>query len=188
MSSWKGIVGKPFTAAQFEKYVLSLKFGLWRPQFVVLHNTGIPTLKQWHDVSGEKRMKGLEGYYRGMGWSGGPHLFVADDYIWAFTPLTVPGVHSPSWNSVSWGVEMVGDFDKERFGWKTENLVLSALATLHIAAGLDSSSLRFHREDPKTTHKGCPGKAVVKTDIVQGLHDEIVLHTDGEHKTDRLGP
>src|SRR5712692_11270909 len=44
-----------------------------------------------------------------------PHLFVADDLIWVFTPLTVSGVHSPSWNSITWGVEMVGNFDTEDF-------------------------------------------------------------------------
>lgn len=60
-------------------------------------------------------MQNLQSYYRDtMKWSGGPHLFVADDLVWAFTPLTVPGVHSPSWNNVSWGVELVGDYSTEQ--------------------------------------------------------------------------
>ncbi|HEV2715317.1 MAG TPA: hypothetical protein VGU64_08645, partial [Terriglobales bacterium] len=72
------------------------------------------TFADWHKHSGEERMRALERYYRDENhWSGGPHLFVADDLMWVFTPLNVPGVHSPSWNRVAWGVELVGDYDKE---------------------------------------------------------------------------
>lgn len=185
MSNWKGIVGKGFKPDEFEAYVHTLKFGVWRPQFVVLHNTGVPKFSDWHRVDGNVRMRGLEGYYKGMGWSGGPHLFVADDFIWAFTPLTVPGVHSPSWNSISWGVEMVGDYSVESLPSSLRDNTVAALASLHALMGLDSSSLRLHKEDPKTTHKGCPGKNVVKSDIVKRVHDEIVRRHTGEHSQDR---
>ena len=108
---WKGIVGKGFTAADFDAYAKTITFGAWRPQFVVLHNTAIPKLADWHSVPGEKRMLALEHYYRDIQkWSGGPHLFIADDLIWAFTPLNLQGVHAPSWNAISWGVELVGDY------------------------------------------------------------------------------
>src|SRR6266851_1193049 len=116
MAQWKGIVGHGFTPEEFDHYVASLIFGAWRPQFVVLHNTASPRLSQWHSVPGVQRMRGLETYYRDtQGWSAGPHLFVADDLIWVFTPLTTSGVHAPSWNHVSWGVEMVGDDTVEPF-------------------------------------------------------------------------
>ena len=62
-----------------------------------------------------------------------PHLFVADDLIWVFTPLTVAGVHSPSWNDVAWGVEMVGEYDIETFGDAVRDNTVSALAALHRA-------------------------------------------------------
>ena len=42
MAAWKGIVGRGFTAAEFEDYVRTLTFGAWRPQFTVVHNTAIP--------------------------------------------------------------------------------------------------------------------------------------------------
>ena len=188
MAQWKGIVGHGFTPDEFENYVASLTFGAWRPQFVVLHNTAAPKLSEWHSVSGEKRMQGLTHWYRdNMGWSAGPHLFVADDLIWVFTPLTTSGVHSPSWNHLSWGVEMVGDYSAEAFDHRVRDNAVAALATLHAAMGLDSHTLRFHREDPKTTHKGCPGKNVDKADIIQRVHDLIVERTNGEHTEDRPG-
>lgn len=173
MSFWKGIIGKGFTADEFKAYVAGLDISKTFAKFLVLHNTALPTLAQWHSVSGEKRMAALANYYQNVqGWSGGPHLFIADDLIWVFTPLTVPGVHSPSWNSISFGAEIVLDGEQESFTDPQKSLVLSALATLHIAAHLDPDTLKFHFEDPKTTHK-CPGKNVIKQDVVARLKEEI---------------
>jgi len=69
-----------------------------------------------------------------MKWSGGPHVFVADDLLWAFTPLTVPGVHSPSWNDVSRGVELVGDYSTEQIVPGLKANAISALAKCRQAA------------------------------------------------------
>src|ERR1039457_1456726 len=44
MPVWKGIVGRGFTAADFEQYVQTIQLTAWRPQFIVLHNTFIPRL------------------------------------------------------------------------------------------------------------------------------------------------
>jgi hypothetical protein len=173
-STWKGIIGKGFSPDDFDQYVGSITLTTWKPQFVVLHNTAVPKLSQWHSVSGEKRMRGLESYYRDtMHWHAGPHLFVADDLIWVFTPLTVSGTHSPSWNRVSWGVEMVGDYNVEVFGVKVKNNAVRALAALHAKASLDPTTLHFHKEDPKTTHKGCPGAHVKKPDMIAALQDAM---------------
>ncbi len=181
MAIWKGIVGKGFPPSDFSAYVGTISFAAWRPQFVVLHNTAAPKLSDWHSVPGETRMRNLENYYENvMQWSAGPHLFVADDLIWVFTPLNTSGVHSPSWNSISWGVEMVGDYSVEPFGAAVRGNAISALATLHVTLGLDPHTLRLHKEDPKTTHI-CPGKNVVKADIIQGVLDQIAAGAPGEH-------
>ena len=181
MSNWKGIVGKGFTPQAFGTYVSSLTFTTWRPQFVVLHNTAVPTFEQWHAVHGEQRMKNLEGFYRDtQHWSAGPHLFVADDLIWAFTPLTTSGVHSPSWNSMSWGVEMVGDYNVEPVSAPVRDNTVGALATLHALLGLDPHLLRLHKEDPKTTHD-CPGKHVDKADIIHRIFEILTQQHAGEH-------
>jgi hypothetical protein len=54
MSNWNGIVGKGFTPDDFKTYVAGLTFAKWRPSFVVLHNTAIPTFRHWH-ASQEKK-------------------------------------------------------------------------------------------------------------------------------------
>jgi hypothetical protein len=193
MSTWKGIVGRGFTSSQFDDYVRDLAMTDWKPGFVVLHNTSEPRLADWHKVAPEQRMLNLQEYYRNPdpsvnkpAWSAGPHLFVADDLIWVFTPLTTSGVHSPSWNAISWGVEMVGEYDEEPFGDRVRDNAIAALASLHSKLGLDPRSLRFHKEDPRTTHKDCPGKYVSKNDIVAAVINRIPTPHDGEHLAPNL--
>lgn len=171
---WRGIIGRGYTAAQFDEYVRNLKWGEWTPQFVVVHNTSAPTLKQWHGPTPvPQRIRNLENYYKNeMKWSAGPHLFVADDLIWIFTPLTVPGTHSPSWNSVSLGMEIVGEYDVEPFA-PVRNNVVSALASLHRRLGLNPNTIRFHKEDPRTTHKNCPGKNVIKAELIKAVSADL---------------
>ena len=167
MPEWKGIVGKGFRADEFDEYVKTVKFDEWKPSFIVLHNTAIPTFADWHKHPGEERMRALERYYRDDNhWSAGPHLFVADDLIWVFTPLNVPGVHSPSWNRIAWGVELVGDYDKEPLSREVRDNAIAALTSLHWIIGIDPRQIRLHREDTKTTHKHCPGLNMVKDDVI----------------------
>jgi hypothetical protein len=172
MTRWKGIVGRGFAPAAFASYVAGLSFAIWRPLFVVLHHTGAPTLEQWlNGPPAAERMLNLQHYYRDeLGWSAGPHLFVAPGLTWVFTPLSVPGVHSPSWNRVSWGVEMVGDYSVEAFdtgpGAQVAATTVAALAVLHSRLGLKPATLKFHREDPRTTHRECPGTKLDKADII----------------------
>ena len=182
--AWKGIVGQNFTAETFPAYVAGLKWGAWRPSFTVLHNTAAPTLTQWHGPTpAAQRIKNLESFYRDQRkWSAGPHLFVADDFIWVFTSLTTSGVHSPSWNSISWGIEMVGDYDVEPFSVAVRDNAVLAIAALHASIGLEASALRLHKEDPKTTHKNCPGKNVNKSDMITRISGVMSNLHFGEHK------
>jgi hypothetical protein len=194
--AWAGIVGKLFkTAKEFETHVAGLEWSLWRPRFVVVHNTSTPDLALWDKWKAkgtpkpEQWAKNLVGYYRDdQHWSSGPHLFVTPDGILAFTPLTVHGTHSPSWNSISWGVETVGEFQSEAFKGPVRDHLISALATLHAAAGLQLlpyargvRGLHFHKEDPATTHKTCPGKNMSKATLVKDVQEEIDRRHGGEH-------
>jgi hypothetical protein len=173
---WQGIIGTKFSADGFAEYCGDLKLGEWKPEMIVVHNTGDPTLARWHDVDGTVRMRGLAGYYRDdQGWSAGPHLFVADDGIWVFTPLSVPGVHSPSWNAVSWGVELVGDYDHEPFGDAVKGNALAALATLHRLAGWTEATIKLHKDDPATTHTFCPGANVHRVELEAGIETLLSL-------------
>ena len=163
-------------------YVGGLHFASWRPQFVVLHNTAIPKLTDWHRVSGDQRMHNLEAFYRDQqGWSAGPHLFVADDLIWVFTPLDMPGVHSPSWNAISWGVELLGDYSVEKLGAAVQTNASSAPASLQALAGIDPETLKLHKEDAKTTHKNCPGSYIVKSDMITLVSAALLDDFPGDH-------
>jgi hypothetical protein len=74
-----------------------------------------------------------------------------------FTPLNLSGVHSPSWNKVALGVEMLGDYQTEAFdsgrGRAVHDNAVAAIATLSAVLAIDPETMRLHREDPETTHK-----------------------------------
>src|SRR5262249_17512656 len=125
------VVGRPFTPAQFKEYVSQLSFSSWKPQFLVLHNTTTPTLPEWHRVPGEVRIERLANFYVNQHWSGAPHLVIDDEVIWVVNPLTKPGIHSPSWNGVSIGIEMVGDYDTEPFDNKVRDNTIAAVVVLN---------------------------------------------------------
>ncbi|WP_170149518.1 N-acetylmuramoyl-L-alanine amidase [Rhodoplanes roseus] len=180
--AWKGIVGQSFTPATFAAYVAGLRWTGWTPQFVVLHNTASPSLAQRPDGLTRQHIANLERYYRDdQHWSAGPHLFVDDRQIWVFTPLTKAGVHSPSWNAVALGVEMLGDFDREPFtsgrGAAVRANAVAAIAILCARLGLDPGTIRLHKEDKKTTH-ACPGKNVVKADVIAAVRARMAAGVD----------
>jgi len=191
MANWKGIVGTSYSAEDFDTYCRSLSWSGWRPRFIVLHNTAAPSLAQRPNGLTHQNMLNLERYYRDeKGWSAGPHLFVDDKQIWVFTPLTTSGVHSPSWNSISLGVEMLGDFQHEAFdsgrGLKVRQNAVSAMASLSAVLGLDPASMRLHREDPATTH-ACPGKNVKKLEVIQEVQELVASRFAGEHTFVSIG-
>jgi hypothetical protein len=177
------IVGTCFSApADFLAYLQALAFRAWRPQFVTMHHTAAPSLSTWAGwqtrtapVTDEQWLKNLAGYYGSLGWHAGPHFFVTPKHICVLTDPTRRGVHAVSFNAVSWGCEVVGDFDRERLGGDYLAFVASALAAMHVAAGLKpepyqfrQSGLHFHRDDPKT-RKTCPGTSVAKDAIVKAV-------------------
>jgi hypothetical protein len=185
MPGWKGIVGRSFTPDEFDGYCHTLQWTAWRPSFIVLHNTATPSLAQRPDGLTRQHIQNLEAFYRDtQGWKAGPHLFVDDRQIWVFTPLTVSGTHSPSWNKEALGMEMLGDFETEAFdsgrGLEVRRNAVAALATVSAVLGFAPDSMRLHREDPLTTH-ACPGKNVRKLDVIQAVQDLIVARHAGEH-------
>jgi hypothetical protein len=109
---------------------------------------------------------------------------VDDRQIWVFTPLTVSGVHSPSWNKIALGVEMLGDYEKKSFdsgrGLKVQKNAVAAIATLSAVLGLDPDTMQLHKEDPATTHD-CPGKKVDKSEFIHEVKKLIVKRHGGEH-------
>jgi hypothetical protein len=103
-----------YTIAEFRTMLAGLKRGGWRPKFPTLHNTGAPSLAQWlayGPTPQEHWGASLDSYYKGLGWHAGPHLVVCPDYVWVLCDLTLPGVSVSCWNSETFGIEMVGDYD-----------------------------------------------------------------------------
>ncbi len=164
------IVGRRFSAEQFEVYVAAEPLRTWQPEFVVVHNTAVPSLAQRPHGFTPQHIENLYGFYVGKGWSGCPHLFVDQNGIWVLNPLGRPGVHSPSWNKVAWGVEMLGEYGSEEFhsgpGALVRDNAVAALAALCKKGRFPPEAIRFHKEDPRTTHTTCPGSRVSKDWIV----------------------
>ena len=185
MPTWKGIIGTSLSADEFDNYCDGLHWTNWRPSFVVLHNTAAPSLAQRPNGLTKQHILNLEGFYRDtQHWSAGPHLFIDDKQIWLFTPLTTSGVHSPSWNNVELGFEMLGDYQTEPFdsgrGLNVQRNAVAAVATVSAVLGIDPDSMRLHKEDPRTTH-ACPGKNVSKAAFIQAVKDLMAARHGGEH-------
>lgn len=169
------IIGKRYSPDEFDRYMEAFQLGTtsFKPVQVVLHNTSAPTLAQRPYGFTQQNMADLQHYYaveKDPPWSGGPHLFVDDNGIWIFNPLDRAGVHSPSWNKNSWSIEMLGEYSEEPFasgrGAKVRDNAVRAAAAMCRKLGISAKSIRFHKEDPETTHKDCPGVYVVKSDFV----------------------
>ncbi len=181
------VVVRKFTHAEFKSYLDGLSITPWA-KFVVVHNTSEPDIalyNKWTQRPGwtpEQWLKNLVSYYSGMGWNGTPHLFIPPvlDQILVLNSLLVHGTHTPSWNSISYGVETVGEFEREPFGDPTRANLVAALAALHEKLSLrpdgfslGQSGLHFHKEDVHTTHRTCPGRNMVKADLVAAVLAEM---------------
>jgi N-acetylmuramoyl-L-alanine amidase CwlA len=183
--NWKPIVGLSFLTNEFDAYCHSLQWTAWRPSFIVLHNTAIPSLATRPNGFDSQQMQSFVSFYRDtQKWSAGPHLFIDDKKIWVFTPLTVSGVHSPSWNKLAIGIEMLGNYETESFttgrGLSVRQNAVAAMASICAVIGLDPQGIKLHKEDPKTTHV-CPGKNVVKSEVIAEVQSLIAFRHAGEH-------
>ncbi|PMP86917.1 MAG: N-acetylmuramoyl-L-alanine amidase [Roseiflexus castenholzii] len=157
------MIGRCLTIPQWLDYVARYQFGQLTPSKVVLHHTWRPTVQQWRGLAS---MQGMQRYYANKGWASAPHIYVAPDGIWLFTPMKDIGIHAgpgngslkAGWYSI--GVEMVGDYDRERPSgavWEGTKAVLGGLSRrLNIPP---ATLLAFHRDYSK---KSCPGWAVTK--------------------------
>ena len=159
-------VGRVWTVESFREYLKGIK----RPSYaksVTIHHTGAPTLAQRPKGFLAQHILNIQSYYKSLGWSRGPHLFIDEDQIFGMTPLTVPGIHAVSFNRSSIGIEVLGDYDSEdpltgRGLACMKNTAACAKALFEwLDIPINETTLKFHRDDPKTS-KTCPGKKVKK--------------------------
>lgn len=172
-------VGRRYTRAEFEALLSGLKFTSFKPQFVVLHHTASPNLAIRPNGFSPQHLQNLRNYYEDTnGWSGAPHVFIDDqgDGIIVFQRMDRKGIHAASFNSKSWGVEMLGYYDKGKDdpttgrGKIVYDNTMAALAIMCKALKVEASTIKFHRDDPKTT-KTCPGTAISKQSVTKAVSD-----------------
>jgi hypothetical protein len=171
--------------AGFKEMVDALHLPLWKPKYIVLHNTGAPSLKQFHTgrTSEEARIKNIVAYWRSKHWHSGAHLIVTSNNIWVVCELTQDGVHCSCANSASIGIEMVGDYSVESFddgeGATVRDKTVYAMAILHKKLAttprplkLWKAGLHFHRQCT-ADHHDCPGANVNTADVVKRVEDAM---------------
>jgi len=161
-------INKCLQLDEFKEYVEKYTFTNLKPNKLVIHHTYIPTKKQWN---GKHSIEGLKRYYERKGWRAGPHLFVAEDGIWLFSPMNKMGIHAGAGNWRSIGIEVVGNYDKVKWSGKTKENALGVINILLERLDLDKEQIRFHRD---YSRKSCPGHAITKKWIYQELDkDEL---------------
>jgi hypothetical protein len=183
-----------YTADEFEGWLLNA-FAFdpardWRPRFVVLHNTSEPTIAQRpHGFTAQHMVNIRDGYEsKTPPWHAGPHVFVDQNGVWLFSDMRAPGVHSPSWNGESWGMELLGEYEVEAAqtgpGAAIVANAVRALAAMHLKARLDSSTIHLHKWDPKTDHKSCPGRNIDLGDVQHRVHNRVIelMKLKGAHE------
>ncbi len=150
------IINRKLSLQELEDYVATYNFGTLPANKLVIHHTWRPTKEQWQ---GQKSINGLKAYYEGKGWGAGPHLFVAEDGIWLFSPMRKDGIHAGTLNPRSVGMEVVGDYDTAKWEGETKYNALGAIKVLTEALHLAEKDIFFHRD---ASPKSCPGWAITK--------------------------
>jgi len=150
------IINKKLSLEEFKDYVRTFNFGRFVANKLVIHHTWRPTKDQW---KGESSIKGLKSYYERKRWNAGPHIFIAEDGIWLFTPMNVKGIHAGVGNWRSIGIEVVGDYDTKKWSEKTKEHALGAITVLMDKLDLNTEVVKFHRD---FSNKSCPGYAITK--------------------------
>jgi hypothetical protein len=185
------IIGKCLSLDAFRTYLKTYDFGSIPPDRVVLHHTWKPTIMDW---KGKRSIEGMREFYGAKGWTAGPHLYVAPDGVWLFTPMRDVGIHAGLGNAnreylasgyrntrklywYSIGVEMVGNYETVRPSgviWEQTRSVLAGL--LQRFGGKPEEKLFFHRDF--TNQKSCPGRAVTKPWVLA----EVLRQIDSEKR------
>lgn len=157
-------INRTLSLDEWRAYVAGYQFGTLPPSRVVLHHTYRPTRESW---AGLATMRGMQRHYAGLGWTSGPHVYVAEDGIWLATPMSRVGIHAGTGNGsvkqgwYSIGLEMVGFFDHERPSGRTWAHAVAVMGELSRRLAIPVRKLiSFHRD--YTTLKSCPGRAVAK--------------------------
>ena len=141
---------------------------------ITLHHTASPNLANRPNGLTDQHIRNIMEFYKGKGWSRGPHLFIDDKRIMAMSPMSERGIHAASFNSTRIGIEVLGEYDSESphegRGLEAWKLCMQAVKVIgEESKNFNPQKFNFHRNDPKTS-KTCPGKLVTSEFL-----DELLL-------------
>lgn len=145
------------TPAAFAAWLCNLGPLDWAPIGSVYHNTFKPSETDWR---GHASMAAMARHYTGLGWTTGPHLFLASgtahDGLFVMTSPVMPGTHAGPCNARRFGIEVVGNFDSHPMSAAQITLLTETIAALHRWQGLGVDLLAHRDCMPGRT---CPGDA-----------------------------
>ena len=166
-------VGQVWSPAQLKTYLGTIQKPVWC-RAITFHHTGVPSLEQRPRGFLPNHLTNLKSYYQGLKWSAGPHLFIDEDQCWGMCDFRRTGVHAKSFNRSAIGIEVLGNYDVEApntgRGQQCWQTATAAGRVLLDWLGLEASQItvKFHRDDPKTT-KTCPGRKVDKNWVIDQI-------------------
>lgn len=155
-------------------------FGSLPALYAVTHHTYIPTPDTW---KGESSLRGLERYYRSLGWPAFPHFWVGTKSgpgsplgLWVLQHPRWDGIHVAGWNHRSIGMEYVWNGDEEPF--TSQMLRIGAITwqaiqdkiDIPLELTTDSSPGHFFHRDKAS--KSCPGYRNKKDAIITSYRME----------------
>ena len=182
---WKNFEGIARTREQTLERINALQWTDWRPQGITLHNTALPTLAQWAETGAahDARIRNLQEFYE-QTKAGTPARTGSSRATGSIgSPIrSVPGIHSRCFNKTRFGIEMVGDYNKEEFnsgdGAMVRDNAVFLIAALNLKFNFDPGDLTFHVECKKDNHD-CPGKKVVKADVISRVREMMATLRSG---------
>jgi len=158
---------KGWTASRFASYL-----SCWKPfaeiREVFIHHTVNPTPATWR---GRESMLAMKRVYEQRGWTAGPHVFVAPDGVWVFTPVNKQGVGCVGHNDHAIHVEIVGNYEENALVGEMRGRTIEAFAAICQWLQYDPMFLLFHRDCAATV---CPGKNIDKG-FKHDILDYIIL-------------
>jgi hypothetical protein len=149
------IDGRLMNAEEFENHVKQTNFS-WA-NTIVIHHTFKPNKADWATVGWHGRKENMRQYYQGLGWESGPHLFVSDEGIGLFSPLSARGTGVTDNNTDTIHIEIVGDYTNTFPTGLTYFYVIKAIVALKKKKQL---AVMFHKQLEPGGLTECPGRGI----------------------------
>jgi len=163
------------TIAEFTAYLQGVPRPAWA-KGLTNHNTYIPDERTWRGMAS---MSSMRDHYIALGWSAGPHLFLAaaapnpaDTGIFQLTPISHVGVHAGACNASHVGIESVGNFQDRPPTDDQYTLLIAVNRAILEHWRLPPEAVNVHNEC--MAGRTCPGKYLTGTQIRADLSMPLI--------------